>query len=165
MDYLAQSPMTACLVKATVAAGTTTTLSTTGTTVYAIKGKVYSTAAKTNAATPTTDGTTGLAFEAQAIGYGCCYVISLDSTGAFSVSQGEQVPLDTTGAFIAAPPFPAIPDTVCPIAYQLVQLAPSTAATPAVATWTFGTNNQSSVTGVTYTRQDLMTLPNRTQTS
>ena len=47
----------------------------------------------------------------------------------------------------------------------LVRLAPSTATTPAVATWTFGTNNQSSVTGVTYARQDVFTLPDRPQAS
>jgi hypothetical protein len=42
-------------VKVALAAGTTTTISTTGTTTYGINGKAYSKAAITNGATPTTD--------------------------------------------------------------------------------------------------------------
>lgn len=165
MDALSQIPLTMCTMKSAIAAGTTTTLSTTGTTLYCIKGKAYSTAAKTNSASPTTDATTASAFVAQAIGEGCVYVIGLDSSGAFKVSQGSRVTLDSAGNFRDLPQFPPIPDTVCPIGYYLVQLAPATATTPAVATWTFGTNNNSSVTGVTYTFVSVMTLPDRPQAS
>ena len=63
MDLLAAVPLTLSLSKATFAAGTTSTYSTTGTTVYAIKGKAYSTAAKSNVATPTVDIATGAAFK------------------------------------------------------------------------------------------------------
>lgn len=164
-DTLAQIPLTMCTMKSTIAAGTTTTMSTTGTTLYCIKGIAYSTAAKTSSASPTTDSVTALAYVPIQIGYAAAFVIGLDSTGAFKVSMGTQVPLDPTGAFYNAPQLPPVPDTVCPIGYLLVQLAPATATTPAVATWTFGTNNLSSVTGVTYTFDSVMTLPDRPRTT
>lgn len=165
MDQLTQTPLTMATTVAGLAAGTTTTFTTANTTLYSIRGKAYSKAAVTDSATPTTDATTGAAFVAQAIGTGCVYVFGWDSSGAVKVSQGSQVTLDPTGAFLTLPQFPAIPDTVCPFGYLLVRLAPSTATTPAVATWTFGTNNQSSVTGVTYARRDVFTLPDRPQAS
>ena len=59
MDNLAFAPGTFCTSKATAAAGTTTTFSTTGATLYCIKGKAFTTSAAANAATPTTDATTG----------------------------------------------------------------------------------------------------------
>lgn len=163
MEALNATGLTMTTMKATLAAGTTTTYSTTGTTLFSIQGKAYSKAAVTNGATPTTDATTGSAFAALAIGTGSVFVYGYDSGGNIKVSQGEVVTLDAAGNFIDAPNFPAIPDTMCPFAYQLIQLAPATATTPAVATWTFGTNNQASVTGVTYTRVDVMTLPTRPQ--
>ena len=43
----------------------------------------------------------------------------------------------------------------CPIGFVAVKLGSA-----AVATWTFGTNNFSSVTGVTYNFTDIATLPN-----
>ncbi len=164
MDYLAQNPLTMCTVKATLAAGTTTTFSTTGATLHCIKGKAYSVAAAANVAHPATDSTTGAAFIAQAIGSGCCYVYSYNGT-VIKVSQGPMVTLAADGSFQDLPAFPAIPDTDCPFAYMLIRLAPATAAVPAVATWTLGTNNQAAVTGVTYTRVDVMTLPARPQAS
>lgn len=163
MDALQIVPATMCTVKATLAAGTTTTFSTTGATLYCLRGKAFSQAAAANVATPTTDATTGIAFVPVAIGYGVAFVFGYDASGAIKVSQGPQVLLDPTGAFMQAPQFPMVPDTVCPFAYMLVRLAPSTAAVPAVATWTMGTNNQASVTGVTYTRVDVMTMPDRPQ--
>ncbi len=163
MDALQQIPLTLCLAKVTLAAGTTTTISTTGTTHFAIKGKAYSKTAITNGATPTTDATTGAAFVAQAIGTGCVYVVGFDKDGNIKTSQGTVVTLDADGGFVDLPKFPAIPDTMCPIAYTLIRLAPATATTPAVATWTWGTNNQASVTGVTYARADCVTLPDRPQ--
>lgn len=163
MDALSQIPLTMCTMKAALAAGTSASYSTTGTTLFCIKGKAYSKAAVTNGTLPTTDATTGAAFVAQAIGTGSVYVHGFDKDGNIKVSQGSIVTLDATGAFVDLPAFPAIPDTVCPFAYELVRLAPATATTPAVATWTFGTNDQSSVTGVTYARQDVMTLPARPQ--
>lgn len=163
MDNLQAAPGTFCTSKAGLAAGTTSTYSTTGATLYCIRGKAYSAAAAANAATSTTDANTGLAFPAQAIGTGSVYVFGYNAAGAVRVVQGQVVTLDASGAFAIAPQFPVIPDTVCAFGYLLVQLAPATAAVPAVAAWTFGANNQAAVTGVTYQRQDLMTIPDRPQ--
>lgn len=165
MDQLSQIPLTMCTMKAALAAGTTTTYSTTGTTLFCIKGKAYSKAAVTNGATPTTDIATGAAFVPVPIGGGSVFVFGYDSGGTIRVAQGSIVTLDATGAFSVLPQFPTIPDTVCPFGYQLIKAAPATATTPAVATWTFGTNDNSSVTGVTYTMVDVMTLPARPQAS
>lgn len=165
MDNLQAAPGTFCTSKAGLAAGTTNTYSTTGVTLYCIRGKAYSAAAATNAATPTTDANTGLAFPAQTIGTGSVYVYCYNAAGAVRVVQGSVVALDSSGVFAIAPQFPVIPDNACAFGYKLVQLAPATATVPAVATWTFGVNNQAAVTGVTYQRQDLMTIPDRPQIS
>ena len=173
MDYQSAQPVTMNFTKATLAAGTTTTLSTTGTTTYAIKGKFYTKTAITNGATPTTDWATGLAFKPiptplvapnLANGYGCVFAVGLDSTGAIRVVQGTIEALDINGKFINAPQFggdgPAgsgsTDNDFCPIGYFIVQLGAT-----AVAPWTFGTNNNSGVTGVTYTAVDVATLPDR----
>lgn len=183
MDYQSLIPVTMCLSKVALAAGTTTTISTTGTTIFAVKGKAYSKTAITNGATPTTDWATGLAFipipiplsspnlagvPNGAAGYGCVYVVGLDSTGAIRVIQGQIAALDGSGNFITAPQFGGDGPTgsgstdndFCPIGYIIVKLGST-----AVATWTFGTNNNSGVTGVTLTFVDVITLPGRPQVS
>ena len=158
MDALQQTPLSLCTVKAGLAAGTTTTYSTTGATVYAIKGKAYSKAAATNAATPTTDHTTGTAFVPVAANQGSVFVFSYDASGSVRVSQGQVRSLDDAGNFIHSPQFPAIPDTDCPFGYLIVK-----AGATAVGNWVFGTNNLSGVTGLTYSFVDVMTLPDRPQ--
>ena len=164
MDQLLQAPLTMTVVKAGLTAGTTTTYSTTANPVlYCIRGKAYTKATVTNGATPTTDANSGLAFKAQAIGTGSVYVFGYDSAGNTKVAQGSIETLDPAGAFYTAPLMPDVVDTMCPIGYLLVRLAPATATTPAVAAWTFGSNNLSSVTGVTYTFVDLMTMVDRPQ--
>ena len=55
MDTVAKAPITMCMSKATLAAGTTSTLSTTGTTTYLIESIFYTKASLANQATPTTD--------------------------------------------------------------------------------------------------------------
>ncbi len=183
MDYQSSVPATFCMSKNALAAGTTTTLTTvpvgaTGQlTVYAIKGKIYNKAALTNAATPTVDYVTGLAFKPIPIpntapnlglGYGCVFTVGLNAAGTLKVTQGTIEALDVSGNFINAPQFggagPAGSDKTdndfCPIGYIIVQLGAT-----AVATWTFGTNNLSGVTGVTYTFVDVCTLPDRPQVS
>lgn len=177
MDIQQATPVTMNFTKAALAAGTTTTISTTGTTTYAIKGKFYTKTAITNGATPTTDWATAAAFipipipntaPNLALGYGCIYTVGLDSTGAVRVIQGTIVPLDVSGNFINAPQFGGLgpqgsgstDNDFCPIGYIVVKLGAT-----AVATWTFGTNNLSSVTGVTYTFVDIATLPDRPQIS
>jgi hypothetical protein len=186
MDYQQQIPVTMNFTKATLAAGTTTTLSTTGTTTFAISGKFYTKTAITNGATPTKDYATGNAFipipiplsspnlagvPNSAPGYGCVYVVGFDKSGAIKVVQGQIAALDVNGNFVTSPNFGAVgeaPGTTwppeynnfCPIGYIIVQLGST-----AVATWTFGTNNLSGVTGVTYTFVDVATLPGRPQVS
>ncbi len=171
MDQLQRVPETICLTKVVLAAGTTTTLSTTNAATYGIKGKAYvQGSAWTNQATPTTDYATGLAFVPIPIpaGYGCVFTIGLDHSGNMKVIQGQIQALDSNGNFIVAPQFGGLgpqgsgstDSDFCPIAYMIVKLGSS-----AVATWTFGTNNNSSVTGVTYSFQDLIGQPDRPQVS
>lgn len=158
MDQLSQVPLTMCTMKAALAAGTTTTYSTTGTTLFCIKGKAYSKAAVTNGATPTTDFTTGVAFVPFQANEGTVVVFGYDKDGTVRCSQGSVEALDASGNFINAPQLPAIKDTVCPFGY-LVLKGGSTLS----GDFTFGTSNLSSVTGMTYTFVDVMTLPDRPQ--
>lgn len=177
MDMQQAVPVTMCFSKASLAAGTTTTISTTGTTTYAIKGKFYTKTAITNGATPTTDFATGASFlpipipntaPNLGLGYASIYTVGLDSSGNTKVVQGSIVALDVSGNFINAPQFGALGGVgidstttdFCPIGYIIVKLGST-----AVATWTFGTNNLSGVTGVTYTFVDIATLPDRPQTA
>ena len=180
MDQQASIPVTMNFTKATLAAGSTTTISTTGTTTFAIRGKFYTKTAITNGATPTTDYATGAAFLPIPIpatapnlapGYGSIYSVGFDSGGNIRVIQGTVVPLDASGNFINAPQFGSLGsqgsgnaastnNDFCMIGYIVVKLGAT-----AVATWTFGTNNLSSVTGVTYAFVDVATEPDRPQVS
>lgn len=159
MDTLQQAPLTMCTVKATVVAGTTSTLSSTGTAYFCINGKAYSHAALANTATPTTDAVTGAAFVPVTPNTGCAYLIGYNAAGALKVAQGALQALDVTGNFLVAPQFPALPDDFCAIAYQIVKAG----ATAAAGGWVFGTSNQAAVTGITYAITDIMTLPGRPQ--
>jgi hypothetical protein len=161
METLALRPVTGCLSKVTLAAGTTTTISTTGTTTYAIKSKAYTKTAITNGATPTTDALTGSAFEGFTANEGTVVVIGFDKDGNVKACQGTVEALDVSGNFILAPSFPNIPDTMCPVGY-IVLKGGSTLS----GTFTFGSSNLSSVTGMTYTFVDvLLGLPERPQIS
>ena len=166
MDNLQFYPVTQCLKKAGLVAGTTTTYSITANPLeYSIKGKIYSKATVTNGATPTTDALTGAAFvtlifpaSATVAGQGSIYVFCYDSSGNIKVVQGSVETLDLSGNFINSPKLPIIPDTICPFGYLTVKLGAT-----AVANWLFGTNNLSGVTGVTYAFQDITTMPDRPQ--
>ncbi|MBF0260293.1 MAG: hypothetical protein HQL97_00475 [Magnetococcales bacterium] len=161
MDSLTQIPLTLCLGKVTLAAGTTTTISNTGTTVFAIKGKAYSKAAISNGATPTTDAGTAAAFPTISANQGTVVVIGLDKDGNIKACQGSIEDLDSSGSFVRAPQFPAhIPDTMCPIGYIVLK-----GGSTLVGTFRFGSSNLSSVTGMTYTFVDVVTLPARPQIS
>lgn len=160
MDSLAQIPLTLNLTKAALAAGTTSTISTTGTTTYGIKNKLYTKIAVTNGATPTTDNATGNAFAPLLANQGTVVLVGFDTTGAIVAAQGQIQALDSTGAFVLAPNFPELKDTACPIGYIILQ-----GGSTLSGTWTFGTNNLSSVTGMTYTFVDIMGVPPRPQVS
>lgn len=161
MDALSQVPLTLATKKAGLGAGTTTTFSFTANPLeYAIKGKFYSKATQTNAATPTTDAVTGAAFVALTAGYGSVYVFGYDAAGNIKVMQGKVEALDSQGNFVYAPQFPLIPDSICPFGY-LVAKGGATLS----GSWTFGASNLSGVSGMTYAFQDVLTLPDRPQVS
>jgi hypothetical protein len=161
MDLQQQTPLTASYAKAALVAGTTSTVTTTVTAMYTINGKMYTKTAITNGATPTTDAATGVAFVPITFpNNGCVFVWGLDASGNQKVVQGPIQALDSSGNFIVAPQFGPVPDTMCPLAYIVIKLGAT-----AVANWTFGTNNLSGVTGVTYTFVDIGTLPGRPQVS
>lgn len=155
--------ITMCKSKANLAAGTTTTFSTTNATEYAIQDKMYSTAAAANAATPTLDGNTGKAFVAVTPNKGSVFVFAYDgqatAVNAIKVYQGTIEDLDSDANFVKPPQMPQTPDTVCPFAYMILK-AGSTASN-----WTFGVSNQSGATGITYLRQDITNIPPRPQIS
>lgn len=160
MDLQQLTPLTLGFSKAGAAAGTTTTLSTTATYLYAIAGKAYSKAAITNSATPVVDFATSAAFSSISANQGTIYVFGFDASGTLRAVQGGVSALDVSGNFITAPTMPSMPDNFCPFAY-LVAKGGSTLA----ATWTLGTNNLSGVTGMTYTFQDVIGFPQRPQVS
>ena len=155
MDQLSQIPLTMTTMKASAAAGTTTTVSTTGTTLFCIKGKAYSKTALSNQAFPATDHTTGAAFTAVADDDGCVLVLGFDKDGTLCVAQGQSQDLDAAGSFILAPQFPAIKDTMCPFAYVVIKNTSG-------SNWTPGTNNWT-VTDLSDVFVDVMTLPDRPQ--
>lgn len=158
MDALQQIPLTLCTTKAGLAVGTTTTLTTANTQLYGIKGKAYTKAGTSNEATPTSDSTTGTTFVAVPVSYGSVFVICRDSSGNLKACQGQLQALDASNAFILAPQFPAIPDTLCPIGYVTVKVGSTGSA------WTFGASNFAGPpTGVVFAFQDVFTLPDRPQ--
>ena len=160
MDTLSQVPLTTATTKAGLAAGTTTTTTTANNSLFCIRGKAYAANAASNAATPTTDAATGAAFTAIPLNNAGVFVICLDSGGALKIVQGGTVPYSDAGVFTgAAPAFPGIPDTLCPIGYELVKVISTGSA------WTMGSSNQAAQTGITKVFVDVMTLPDRPQVS
>jgi len=158
MDILQQAPLTACFSVPVLAAGTTTTLSSTNAFNYTISGFSYTKAALSNTATPTTDATTGAAFLPVTKGNGCVFVLGLDASGNLKVSQGQIQALDAAGYFVTDPQLPSIATGVCPVGLIGVINATTTAS------WTFGTNNLSSVSGTSFAFADIATLPSRPPT-
>ena len=142
------------LNKAGLAAGTTTTISIANQTDYAIDGTVYRKAAATNAATPTTDANTGKAFVPLLPNQASIFVVLLDAAGNITVAQGPVVSnADLTGG-LAAAQFPGVKDGVTAVGYLLAQ-----AGSTLSGSWTFGSSNLSSVTGMTYTFRDVLAIP------
>ncbi len=157
-DYQSNVPANLCTVKATLAAGTTTTISNTGTIYYSINGKAYSKSAMTNAATPTTDLVTGAAFVGVKANKGSIFIIGLLSAGSVRVVQGSIVDLDSSGAFTIAPQIGPHPSDFCAIGYLLIKAGSTADATTG---WVLGTSNNTGVTGITQAFGDLMTWPSR----
>lgn len=156
MKVIQNAALTQCLSKAGLTAGTTTTYTTANATNYSILGKMYTVAAQTNTATPTTDAVTGAAFTAQAINTGCVYVFGFNAAGSLVVAQGATETIDSGLLFERPPAMPSIPADFCPFAYAVIKVASTGAA------WTFGSSNWTA-TGVTDVYQDVNTLPDRPQ--
>lgn len=142
-------------------AGTTTTYTIATAFVYTILGVNYSKAAASNAASPTTDLNTGAAFRALSANQACLFAFCVNAAGTVSVAQGPIVDnreMGTNGTVGCA--CPPLPDTVACFGYLLAQ-----ADSTLVGTWTFGTNNLSSVTGMTYTFRDTFSAPTQPVTA
>lgn len=161
-DVLAQAPITMALGKATLAAGSTTTLSSTGTLGFVIRSKAYSHAALSNAATPTTDWSTGAAFLGVKANKGSIFMVGFNAAGDLKCVQGSIEALDASGAFINPPQFGGMPTDFCPIGYIVIKAGSTADATTG---WVFGTSNMGSVTGITYTFVDCVAMPDRPQIS
>jgi hypothetical protein len=160
MDILSKMSAGQCMSWAGLSGGTTTTINTTGTIIYAILGKAYNRAQLSNGATPTTDYVTGAAFVAVPANYGSVYTIGFNAAGDLKVVQGEVQALDAQGNFVTAPQFGPIPNDFCPIGYLVIKAGSTASSSPG---WVFGTSNQSGVTGITYDFQNCITLPDRPQ--
>jgi hypothetical protein len=160
MDVQSAAPQTLCLSYITLAAGSTSTLSNTGTTTYGILGKAYTKAAMSNATTPTTDAATGLAFLPVPANYGSIFMIGFNAAAALKCVQGTVVPLNNLGAFINAPNWGAVPNDFCPVGYVVIKAGATASSAPG---WLFGTNDMASVTGITYTFGNLIGITGRPQ--
>lgn len=138
------------------ATGGVTTYDTTATINYVLNGKIATKTAVTTGTTPTTGGVSGAAITLTA-NKARCVVWCLISGGTVKVLEGDIVDWDGT-AFSVPPPFPDVPDTYVPFAYQILK-AGSTAGTI-----TFGTSNWNA-TGFTNAIVNVAVLPNRPQVS
>jgi hypothetical protein len=142
--------------------GAATTYSTGSTSLqYAVRGKAATKAQVSGGTTPTTDAVTGAAITLTA-NQARAVVWMLNSAGTVFVQAGPVVDLDSAGNYIGGKP-PAMPwvdlATYCPIAYTLHKASSSLSGT-----FTFGSSNWNT-TGMTHTVVDLLTLPDRPQTS
>lgn len=161
MDILSKMSAGQCMSWAGLSAGTTTTINTTGVVIYAILGKAYYKAQLSNGATPTTDAVTGLAFLPVPANFGSVYTIGFNAAGTLQVVQGDVNALDAQGRFMIAPQFGPIPNDFCAIGYLVIKAGSTASASPG---WVFGTSNQAGVTGITYSMQNCILLPDRPQT-
>lgn len=144
-----------CLGKAgltAVAAATTLTYAAIN---ISLNGRMYTAAAATAQASPTTDAQTKKAFLPLAAGQSCIFVICVDKAGARFAVQGAIGSEADFASSAGALEFPSqIPESICPIGYLVVR-----AGSTAVGNWTFSSNNFSGVTGVTVVAQDVCWLP------
>ncbi len=123
---------------------------------FSIGGKTYTKAAISGGTTPTTDAVSGVAHAALAANQGTVLVLGLDSGGNIKAMQGSIESLDSSGAFVTAPQFPNLPDTICPMAYVVVKAGATASA------WSAGVANWNA-TGITSTSQAISEIPKRPQ--
>ena len=155
MDFLQQAPLTANYNAEVLAAGTTTTLSSTNAFSYSIDGFLYAKAALSNTATPTTDKNTGVAFVGIAAGFCSIFAVLLNAAGTLAVVQGQVQAIDVANSPIFLPQLPAIPAGYVPVGLIGVSVKPTG------ATWTFGSSNLSGATNTVYSFIDVGTYPSR----
>ena len=140
--------------------GAATTVSTTGTPAYMLKGVLKASTNQSGGATPTTDITTGAAFVPLTTGKGCVFVFGWDSSAptVFKVAQGKVVNTADVTNGSAAYEFPSIPATFCPVAYVTISYVGS-------STWTFGTSNWNATTTTIGTVVNIGLLPTQPLTA
>lgn len=126
---------------------------------FSIRGKMYSKSG-TNAdqATPTTDYNTGAAFPTLGASQGAAVVWAYNSSGTVKCMMGSVETLDSAGTFLNPSQFPAVPDDVCPFAYQILKVSSTGSGI------VFGTSNWNA-TGFTNAIVNISVLPDRPQTS
>lgn len=122
--------------------------------VVAIRGKVYTLAANSSVATPTTDAATGAAITVTA-NKARVVVFCVDGNNGDYLYAGPTVDMDSSGTLLDACEFPAIPNDRCPIAYFLVKGGATLSGT-----FTVGSSNWNT-TGMTYTVVNVAQLPDR----
>lgn len=158
MDILLNSGGTQGISSPVLAAGTTTTLSTTGAINSTIRGRNYTKTALSSATSPTTDANTGAAFVAVPALKCCNFIVGVDANGNLKAMQGRQEDLNADGSYRLLPQFPPIPSDVAPFGLITIKAVASASSAPG---WVFGSSNWAAVTGVTATFDDLGSLPDR----
>jgi len=164
-NYLEMQGLTMATISGLLTAtGAVTTYDTTVAIPFMIEGKLESKATVANGATPTTDYGTGAAFPAlvggasvaNTPGTGVIVVWGLITGGTVKCMMGGVQKLDMQGKFVIAPQFPAIPEGVCPFAYQVLKAGATASATAII----FGTSNWNA-TGFTNVIVNVGVLPAR----
>jgi hypothetical protein len=159
MDNLQLAPLTLCMSK--VASGRRHHQHHLhhGTTTYGINGK-----ATPRPRSPTArrrPSTRPRAWRSPIVAnQGTIVVICLDAAGNVKAVQGGVQALDVSGQLHPGARDAGDPRHLCPIGYIVLK-----GGSTLVGTWTFGTNNLSGVTGMTYTFVDLIGMPARPQVS
>lgn len=132
-DTMTERGITINLTSAALSTGTTSTFTTGTNSDHVCNGKFQTSySAASNVATPTTDYNTGLPFKpitgvSGVSGQGTVIVWAFLEGGADAASsvkcmQGSVEDLLLGGTTFARPPqFPAIPNNVCPFAYQILK--------------------------------------------
>lgn len=140
---------------------------------YAVGGKLLYKAAVTTQAVPTTDVVTGKAFVAVQKQQACAFIWTIDASGNFGLAQGP-LPVSagtvgtvtnmdsaTPGNVVTAPQFPALPDTLTPVAYFIAKISSNYAGTGFIP----GSSDNWDATGVVATAVDVIALPAVPQTA
>lgn len=156
MEALARTGLTAVLGKAGLTAtGAETVYDTANAFDFAIDGVLYSKAAVTDGATPTTDANTGENLVALADDEGCMLLWLINAAGTVALAQGPIRALDAdTGDFVVDPQLPAVPDGYVPFAYQIIK-------NDSGSSFSIGSTNWSAVKDAI---KDIATLPSRPPT-